>query len=90
MNCWGITDGSAGMVAQVKALGAALGEDLTAASDEGAPRYWREVAGRAGPALPGVAEPLSRHVEAPGLLAQSQHRLTGRPMRRSYSASHRP
>ena len=30
------------------------------------------------------------HDLAPGLLAQSQHRLTGTPMRRSYSASQRP
>ena len=29
------------------ALGAALGDDLTAATDEGAPRHWREAAGEA-------------------------------------------
>jgi chromosome segregation protein len=56
------------------ALGAALGDDLTAAADEGAPRHWRdlgrEVGGAAGPALPAGAEPLSRHVQAPAMLAR--------------------
>jgi chromosome segregation protein len=55
------------------ALGAALGDDLTAATDEGAPRHWREaVADHAssGPALPEGAEPLSTHVQGPAVLAR--------------------
>ncbi len=51
------------------ALGAALGDDIDASADEGAPVHWRglpplpETA-----ALPGGAEPLSRFVEAPSAL----------------------
>ncbi len=52
------------------ALGAALGEDLTAASDEGAPRHWRELNSGSGPALPAGVEALSSHVQAPALLAR--------------------
>jgi chromosome segregation protein len=55
------------------ALGAALGDDLTAAADEGAPRHWRESAGEqpaSGPALPEGAEPLSAHVQGPAVLAR--------------------
>ncbi len=52
------------------ALGAALGDDLTAAADEGAPRHWRQTGAGQGPALPAGAEPLSRHVQAPALLAR--------------------
>jgi chromosome segregation protein len=53
------------------ALGAALGDDLTAAADEGAPRHWRAMAeSAAGPALPAGAEPLSAHVQGPALLAR--------------------
>ncbi|HEX4570464.1 MAG TPA: chromosome segregation protein SMC [Dongiaceae bacterium] len=55
------------------ALGAALGEDLTAATDEGAPRHWREAAAdqaSSGPALPRGAEPLSAHVQGPAVLAR--------------------
>jgi chromosome segregation protein len=48
------------------ALGAALGEDLTAPLDHDAPIHWRGV-GAAGPAptLPTGCEPLARHVVAP-------------------------
>ncbi len=53
------------------ALAAALGDDIDASSDEGAPMHWRglpplaEVAG-----LPGDASPLSKHVDAPPALAR--------------------
>jgi chromosome segregation protein len=48
------------------ALGAALGEDLTAPLDHDAPIHWRGI-GAAGPALtlPPGCEPLARHVVAP-------------------------
>jgi chromosome segregation protein len=52
------------------ALGAALGDDLTAAADEGAPRHWRDLGTQSAPGLPAVAEPLSKHVQAPALLAR--------------------
>jgi chromosome segregation protein len=53
------------------ALGAALGEDLTAACDEGAPRHWRAAStGGSGPALPAGTEPLSQHVQGPAVLAR--------------------
>ena len=52
------------------ALGAALGEDLDAASDEAAPAHWRLVAaGDDEPALPGGATPLSQFVTGPEQLA---------------------
>jgi chromosome segregation protein len=53
------------------ALGAALGDDIEASADEGAPWHWRglpplgEIA-----ALPGGAEPLARFVEAPPALGR--------------------
>ncbi|MAF48204.1 MAG: chromosome segregation protein SMC [Rhodospirillales bacterium] len=52
------------------ALGAALGDDLSAATDEAAPMHWHQVDAPAGdaPALPGGAEPLSLHVQGPGAL----------------------
>ncbi len=51
------------------ALGAALGEDLTAAADEGAPRHWRLVEDSGGgPALPSGAEPLSTYAHGPAVL----------------------
>ena len=51
------------------ALGAALGDDLTAAADEGAPRHWRGLPPASpGPTLPQGAEPLSNRVRAPALL----------------------
>jgi chromosome segregation protein len=52
------------------ALGAALGDDLTAAGDEGAPRHWRDLGSGMGPALPAGADPLSQHVQAPPMLAR--------------------
>jgi len=51
------------------ALGAALGEDLTAAEDSTAPVRWRALpALREPPALPEPAVPLSQFVKAPGAL----------------------
>ncbi|ABS13344.1 chromosome segregation protein SMC [Brucella anthropi] len=48
------------------ALGAALGEDLDAASDENAPVYWAyNPAANADPALPDGVTPLDRLVEGP-------------------------
>jgi chromosome segregation protein len=53
------------------ALAAALGEDLDASSDPGAPAHWVETAGGAGdPALPAGATPLASVVEAPPALAR--------------------
>ncbi len=78
------------------ALGAALGDDLTAAADEGAPRYWRELDGQGSPALPTVAEPLSRHVQAPALLARRLSQIgvvadeaTGRALARQLAQGQR-
>ncbi len=53
------------------ALGAALGDDLTASNDEAAPVHWRarSVTGDA-PLLPMGARPLSQHVSAPPALAR--------------------
>jgi len=49
-----------------QALGAALGDDLDAASDETAPSHWRVTAGKAADqALPEEATPLSQFVKAP-------------------------
>jgi len=50
------------------ALGAALGDDLTAATDEAAPVHWRANGHGDGPALPAGAEPLSQYVQGPGAL----------------------
>ena len=51
------------------ALGAALGDDIDASSDEGAPVHWRGLPPLAETAaLPAGAEPLSRFVEAPSAL----------------------
>ena len=56
------------------ALGAALGDDIDASADEGAPVHWRGLPPLAETAaLPDGAEPLSRFVEAPQAL---QRRLT--------------
>ncbi len=54
------------------ALGAALGEDLMAATDPAAPIHWAELADMAGTqaALPGGADPLARSVEAPPQLGR--------------------
>ena len=51
------------------ALAAALGDDIEASSDEGAPIHWRGLPPLGDiPPLPGDATPLSRHVEAPPAL----------------------
>jgi chromosome segregation protein len=51
------------------ALGAALGDDLTAATDEAAPVHWRGgAAAGGGPALPAGAEPLGTFVTGPAAL----------------------
>ena len=51
------------------ALGAALGDDLDASSDAGAPMHWSiAIDGYDDPALPQGAEPLSRHVTGSELL----------------------
>jgi len=51
------------------ALGAALGDDLEASSDAGAPLHWSVVIDRYDdPPLPQGAEPLSRHVKGLNLL----------------------
>ena len=48
------------------ALAAALGDDIEASSNEGAPVHWRGLPPLGDiPPLPGDATPLSRHVEAP-------------------------
>jgi len=53
------------------ALGAALGEDLTAPVDETAPSYWFALADYTdAPGLPGGVEPLARFVVAPAALAR--------------------
>lgn len=53
------------------ALGAALGDDLDASGDSGAPLHWAEAGSAAGdPALPDGAEPLGRHVTGSPLLAR--------------------
>ena len=54
-----------------QALGAALGDDLDAASEETAPAHWRKISETAGdPALPEGAVPLSRFVQAPEALSR--------------------
>ncbi|MGH6791123.1 MAG: chromosome segregation SMC family protein [Methyloceanibacter sp.] len=54
-----------------QALGAALGDDLDAASDEKAPAHWRGTAsGTADPALPDGVTPLSEFVKAPKVLSR--------------------
>ncbi len=53
------------------ALGAALGDDLSASSDADAPVHWGAPAGDGpAPPLPAGAEPLSRYVTAPAALAR--------------------
>ena len=52
------------------AVGAALGDDLQASTDEDAPVHWRTLAGTGGVAsLPAVAAPLADAVRAPAALA---------------------
>ncbi len=54
-----------------QALGAALGDDLDAASEDGAPAHWRKLGeGGNDPALPAGATPLSRYVTAPQALTR--------------------
>ena len=54
-----------------QALGAALGDDLDAASDEAAPAHWRLAAeGAFDPALPDGATPLGQFANAPKVLAR--------------------
>jgi chromosome segregation protein len=54
------------------ALAAALGDDIEASANEGAPVHWRGLPPLAEiPPLPGDATPLSRHVEAPPALWRS-------------------
>ena len=53
------------------ALGAALGDDIDASSDEGAPTHWRGLPPlEDGVSLPGEAQPLSNFVQAPQALAR--------------------
>ena len=52
-----------------EALGAALGEELNASEDDGAPIFWSELDRGPGSALPAGASPLSAHVRAPAGLA---------------------
>ncbi|MBB4196711.1 chromosome segregation protein SMC [Rhodoblastus sphagnicola] len=52
------------------ALGAALGEDLQASTDDEAPAFWAHSFGLGDPALPDEAAPLSGKVQAPALLAR--------------------
>ncbi len=53
------------------ALGAALGDDLTAPIGTGAPVHWHELPAYAHDlALPGEAQPLVRHVQAPPALTR--------------------
>jgi chromosome segregation protein len=54
-----------------QALGAALGDDLDAASDEKAPSHWRQIsASGEDPKLPEGAVPLSKFVKGPAVLAR--------------------
>ncbi len=53
------------------ALGAALGDDIDASSDEGAPTHWRGLPPlEDAVSLPGDAQPLSNFVQAPQALAR--------------------
>ena len=53
------------------ALGAALGDDLAASQDTGAPLHWREIGdGATPPSLPSGARPLSGFVSAPSALTR--------------------
>ncbi len=58
------------------ALGAALGEDLTAPVDESAPSHWFALADYTdAPGLPGGVEPLAKFVTAPAALARRLHQI---------------
>jgi chromosome segregation protein len=52
------------------ALGAALGDDLDAPTDNASPMHWAGADVSGDPALPAGAEPLSAHVNAPPVLAR--------------------
>ncbi len=53
------------------ALAAALGDDIEASADEGAPIHWRGLPALSATAtLPGDATPLSKHVDAPAALTR--------------------
>ncbi len=54
------------------ALAAALGDDIEASADEGAPVHWRGLPALSATAvLPGDATPLSKHVDAPPALSRA-------------------
>lgn len=58
------------------ALGAALGDDLEASSDAGAPMHWSiAIDSYDDPPLPQGAEPLSRHVSGNRLLTRRLHQI---------------
>jgi chromosome segregation protein len=58
------------------ALGAALGDDLDASADEGAPMHWSApLDGSDDPALPQAAEPLSRYVTGNALLKRRLNQI---------------
>ena len=58
------------------ALGAALGDDLEASSDAGAPLHWAgPIPGDGDPALPAGATPLSTHVSGSPLLARRLNQI---------------
>ncbi len=58
------------------ALGAALGDDLEASSDAGAPLHWAGPIPSAGdPPLPGGVTPLSTHVSGSGLLERRLNQI---------------
>jgi chromosome segregation protein len=58
------------------ALGAALGEDLTAPVDESAPSHWFALADYTdAPGLPGDVKPLAKFVTAPAALARRLHQI---------------
>jgi len=80
----GTTKGFAPVLDQVrvgkgleKALGAALGDDLSAALDAGAAIHWAALPDEAGPVapLPEDAQPFDRFVEAPAALARRLKRI---------------
>jgi chromosome segregation protein len=58
------------------ALGAALGDDLEASSDAGAPLHWAgPIPSEGDPQLPGGATPLSAHVSGSGLLERRLNQI---------------
>ena len=52
------------------ALGAALGDDLDASTEAGAPAHWSALEPYEDPPLPAGVERLAAHVEAPAALAR--------------------